>query len=109
MVKLETIIIESTEHTILIGQNAEENSTILRECDPEDIWFHLKHSSSPHIILRTSGQPIQKRYLKTVASLIYKYKKQHTREPVIYTQVKNVQLTKTPGLVYPRCTKEIKY
>lgn len=109
MVKLETIVIDDLEHTILIGQNAQENSALVKKCEPEDIWFHLKNSSSPHVILQTQSRPIQKKHLNKVAALVYQSTRKPTREPVIYTEIKNVKLTCTPGLVIPSKTKEIRF
>jgi len=109
MVKLETIVIDDLEHVVLIGQNAQENSELVKKCDQEDIWFHLKNSSSPHVILQTQNRIIEKRYLNKVAALVYQYTRKYTREPVIYTEIKNVKLTCTPGLVIPSKTKEIRF
>jgi predicted ribosome quality control (RQC) complex YloA/Tae2 family protein len=109
MVKRETIMIDDKEYVVLIGQNAQENTAIIRQCDPNDMWFHLKSSSSPHVILKTENTLIHKRYLNQIASLVYKYKNMITREPVIYTEIKNVKLTSTPGLVVPSRLREIRF
>lgn len=109
-VKLNTLsgVIEK-EYTILIGENAKENTELVKESDPDDFWFHLSTESSPHIILKTDNNYITQELLKQTASKLYKYKKKHNCDNVIYTQVKNVKLTKTPGLVVPNCITTINY
>ncbi|NBP00493.1 MAG: DUF814 domain-containing protein [Proteobacteria bacterium] len=109
MGKQETIVINDREHTVLIGQNAKENSNLIRKCKQNDLWFHLKKSSSPHVILLTENVVIPKRDLYQIASIVYKYKNTFTREPVIYTEIKNVKLTNTPGLVIPSRVQEIRF
>jgi predicted ribosome quality control (RQC) complex YloA/Tae2 family protein len=104
------ILIEEREYTILIGRNAKENHQIIKMSDPEDTWFHFNHISSAHIILQNKGFPIPKKYLHQVASLLFEYK---THVPpkikVIYTHVKNVKCTTTPGEVITSNVKFIKF
>jgi predicted ribosome quality control (RQC) complex YloA/Tae2 family protein len=103
--KSETIFIEENNkiYTILIGQNAKENSLIIKESEPDDIWFHFNDISSSHIILQSNGDSIPKRYLFQVAKLLWDYKSNVPKnQKVIYTQIKNVKLTKTPGTVTTR-------
>jgi len=117
MVKRETLIVTQNtlngeiqkEYTILIGENAKDNTELVKESDPDDIWFHLSTVSSPHIILKSDGNYIEQEYLKKVASKLYKYKSKHDCDNVIYTQVKNVKTTKTPGLVETSNTTVINY
>jgi predicted ribosome quality control (RQC) complex YloA/Tae2 family protein len=98
------------EYTILIGQNSHENTLLVKESEPEDIWFHLSTISSPHIILKTDNNKLlDQELLKQTASKLYKYKKKHNFDNAIYTQVKNVKLTSTPGLVVPSNTTTINY
>lgn len=97
------------EYTILIGENAKDNTELVKESDPDDIWFHLEKESSPHIILKTDNNYISQELLKQTASKLYKYKNQHYLDNVIYTQVKNVRITKTPGLVVPSNITVINY
>lgn len=115
MVKKETLIIKlntlngeiEKEYSILIGENAKENTELIKESDPDDLWFHLSTISSPHIILKCNL--LDQEYIKQVASKIYKYKKKHNCDNVIYTKVKNVKITSTPGLVIPSNITVINY
>jgi predicted ribosome quality control (RQC) complex YloA/Tae2 family protein len=96
-------------YDLLIGQTQRENDQILRECDQDDTWFHLENVSGPHFILRNSGDSIPKRYLNQIAGLFIDFKKTlPNRYSVIYTELKNVKLTKTPGQVLTSKTKVIK-
>ena len=62
MVKRETLIVTQNtlngdiqkEYIILIGENAKDNTELVKESEPDDIWFHLEKESSPHIILKSN-------------------------------------------------------
>ena len=98
------------EYVVLIGENAKENSLLVKESEPEDLWFHLENVSSAHIVLQSGGEVISQRYLNEVASKLFKCKKNvPPNTNVIYTEIKNVKLTKTPGLVETRNTRVIKF
>lgn len=107
--KTENIEIENKEYILYIGRNAKGNDEIIRRSDPESIWFHFENISSPHIILETNGDQIQKRYLTEIGNKLYKFKKNVPKNTkVIYTEVKNIKLTKTIGCVITKNTKTIK-
>lgn len=109
-VKLNTLSGEiEKEFTILIGENAKDNTELVKESEPDDLLFHLSTISSPHIILKTDNNYISQELLKQTASKLYKYKSKHNCDNVIYTLVKNVKLTKTPGLVEPSNITTINY
>lgn len=99
----------NNEYTLLIGQNQKENDLILKNCNKNDIWFHLDKLSGPHFILRNNGDKIPKRYINNIAGLFRDYKNNlPNRYSVIYTELKNIKFTKTPGEVIPCNTKVIK-
>ena len=85
--------------TILIGENAFENNSIIVKQNPKYYWFHLKNGSSPHGILMTTNP--SKTEIFEVARLV----KDHSKErfmnniKVNYTQIKNLKLTNVPGTV----------
>ena len=117
MVKKEVLVVNyqtldgiiEKEFTVLIGQNAKENTLLIKESsDPDNLWFHFEKVSGPHIILESGKCVIPKRYTQEVASKLFKYKK-NVQDNVIYTEVKNVKLTKTDGLVIPINTRVIKF
>ena len=104
------------KHTIdslyefLIGENQNENDTLLSSANQNDLWFHLKSFSSAHGILKTNNETkIPKKIIQQCASLLKENSKQshliHLK--VIYTCVKNVKKTKIKGQVITKKTKEI--
>lgn len=108
--KTDQIEINNKLYTLYIGKNALGNEEIIKICHPESIWFHLNNISSAHIILDSKGDDIPKRYLNSVAGLLFKYKTNIPKNTnVIYTQVKNVKLTNTLGTVIPSRSKIIKF
>jgi predicted ribosome quality control (RQC) complex YloA/Tae2 family protein len=98
------------EYTILIGRNAKGNDTIIKMSHQKSLWMHLNNVSSAHIILQNEGDLIPKRYINQVAGMLFEYKNNvQTNLNVIYTTVKNVKCTKTPGSVITSNTKIIKF
>jgi predicted ribosome quality control (RQC) complex YloA/Tae2 family protein len=67
--------------TILLGENAKENSKLL-DCDPEYYWIHLSSFSSGHIIVKHSNP--DEETLKYAAMLCKKNTK--------YRNLKNVKV-----------------
>lgn len=109
--KIVKITVDETgcEYDLLIGQSQSENDIILKTSEQNDTWFHLDKFSGPHFVLRNGGDTIPKRYLNTIAGLFSQFKTGlPNRYTVIYTHLKNVRLTKTPGLVIPSNTQTIR-
>jgi predicted ribosome quality control (RQC) complex YloA/Tae2 family protein len=95
------------EISYLIGQNARDNFAVIDEGVEDDIWFHAKDDSSCHIIcilpndlnlscneknlLILKGAELCKFHTHKLISL-YKV-------PILYTEIKNITKSKTPGLV----------
>lgn len=65
--KQENIFIEenSKDYIILIGQNKNDNDLIIKQSQPNDIWFHFADISGPHIILQSNGDLIPKKILES--------------------------------------------
>lgn len=100
---------ENTIYKIIIGNNKNENDTIIKNASPLDTWFHLENISGPHIILKNNGEKIHKRYYKYICSLFKQYKNGlPSNYNVIYTEIKNVCLTEIPGTVITKNTKLLK-
>ena len=101
--------IDNVIFSIYIGKNAKGNDEIIKMTHPDSLWFHFDKISSPHIILESKGTPIPKRYIYQVAQKLFQYKRNAPRpQTVIYTEVKNLKLTKTLGTVIPISFKSIK-
>lgn len=106
-----SILVEENDktYTVLIGNNKNDNDTIIKMSDQDDTWFHLDKISGPHIIFKNGGDTIPKRYFNRIASLFSEYKSNLPyKYNVIYTSVKNVKLTNIPGQVTVTNTKLIK-
>ena len=110
MVKHVEIEINGFLATVSIGRTQAENDVLLRSSSQNDIWFHLENMSSPHMVLTwESSTPPNKRYLNQIAALFKDYKNGlGSRYNVIYTEIKNVKLTTTPGQVIPKNVKKIR-
>lgn len=96
------------EYTVSIGKNQKDNDLIIKNAHPNDLWFHLQNISSPHIVLHTQGDSIPKRYISQIIHLFPLHKSGlGSRFNVIYTEIKNIKLTNTPGTVIPSRIKII--
>lgn len=99
------------EYIIQIGGNKNENNELIKAASQNDLWFHLGGDiSSPHIILKSEGDKIPKRYINYIGTLFPLYKNNMTkRYSVIYTEIKNVKLTDKKGTVITSKTQKINY
>jgi predicted ribosome quality control (RQC) complex YloA/Tae2 family protein len=89
-------------YTIKIGQNQYENQELLESMNPEHTWFHVSDVSSPHLIIDTNYETLSKVMIYKIAILLKqntKYRKENNID-IDYTLRKNLQLTKTPGMVH---------
>ena len=114
------IIDTTTEYTILIGQNAQDNWDIICSSNPEDLWFHLSDHPSSHII-KTEWANIACRSTPATAGVIPRHIIRYAAElcknrsklraekkvEVIFTKVKNVKLGVDVGSVKTRKTQSI--
>ncbi len=98
---------DNKKYMVEIGQNKYENDLILIRSRQNDIWFHLDKFSSPFIILHNNGDKIPKSLMYKVGSLFKKYKNNIPNNyKVVYTNVKNIKRTCTPGTVILKKTPE---
>ena len=98
------------EYTLLIGKTQKENDLIVKSSNQNDTWFHLDKLSGPHLVLQNNGDNIPKRYINYIGTLFKEHKSNlPNRYTVIYTQIKNVKLTDTLGMVNVSNTKKISY
>lgn len=59
--------------TILLGENAEANDTLLRRiAAPDDLWLHARAVASSHAIIRTGGRPesVPQEVIRRAAELV---------------------------------------
>ena len=104
---------ETVEARLVIGQSAVENSSIIKQAQKSindhntTWWFHLESVPSAHIIVYNVTDP--KPYCNKIKEYLLLYtRKAPKSQHMIYTQVKNVKLTDTPGLVITRKTKKFR-
>ena len=113
--KTESVFITELDRNInyLIGQNARDNFAVIDEGVEDDLWFHAKLFSSCHVVCLLPDEiKLTEKEKKYVIRKGAELCKEHTnklkdieRVSIIYTEIKNVVKTKTPGLVN---TKEYK-
>jgi predicted ribosome quality control (RQC) complex YloA/Tae2 family protein len=105
--------------TYLIGQNAKDNFAVIDLGFEDDLWFHAETESSCHVVCLFPQETPFSKFDKGEKDLIVKKGaelcKMHTNKlsvlhnvAFIYTELKNVTKTKTPGLVVTRETKRLK-
>ncbi len=85
-----------------LGRNAKENFQLIDEAtiiNDNYWWFHLEDHQSGHCIVHTEN--IEKSIIVFAGNLVKQYSKLKNEKKVkiIYTQIKNVQKTKTMGQV----------
>ena len=98
------------EYTLVIGQTQKENDIIIKSCNQNDLWFHLDKLSGPHFVLKNNGDKIPKKYINYIGTLFREYKSNlPNRYTVIYTEIKNIKLTDTLGMVNVSKTKKISF
>ena len=106
---IQTIDINDKKYDILIGKNAWGNEQIIKMSHENDLWFHFDNLPGCHVILQCNNVEIPKRYIYQVASLLFQYKKSAPKNAkIIYTKIKNITLTNTPGTVLTKHTTILK-
>ena len=49
--KTEVFVHGNTNYNIIIGKNATDNTKIVKNASPSDVWFHVLDKPSCHVIL----------------------------------------------------------
>ncbi|AYV82331.1 MAG: protein of unknown function DUF814 [Homavirus sp.] len=87
---------------IKIGENKEENDTLVKSAKDTDIWFHLSNLPSCHVILecdkKNEATKDMIRYCAQLVKQNTKYKN-FSKLKVTYTEIRNVRRTSTVGMV----------
>jgi predicted ribosome quality control (RQC) complex YloA/Tae2 family protein len=115
--KTEVFFLEGldTDITFYIGQNKNENFDVIDKGRPDDLWFHAAQGvSSCHVvaIVPNDISNKDKRYIIKAGALLCK---KYTNKlacingvEICYTEIINIQKTKTPGCVKIISQKTIK-
>ena len=113
--KTEKIFIQPLKREIVfhIGKNKNENFEVIDMGSSNDLWFHAKDESSCHVI-SIIPDDINKddlRYIIKVGALLCKNNtnklKNLSNIEIIYTEIKNILKTETPGRVLTQNTKKV--
>jgi predicted ribosome quality control (RQC) complex YloA/Tae2 family protein len=115
--KTETVFIQALDREILfyIGKNQKENFEVIDMGIDDDLWFHAKDESSCHVVCEIPDDiDLDKKELQCIIKTGALLCKNNTYKltslsnvPIIYTQIKNITKTKTPGCVLTQNTKTI--
>lgn len=109
--KQETYTFNNIHYTILIGQNATDNTEIVQSASQHDTWFHVENNPSCHVLLKyDSSMKVPLQVLKRCAYLckINSKAKYEKLSNIIYTRASNVIPTNIPGKVLSSHCKVIK-
>ena len=114
--KTDILYLEGIERdiTFYIGQNKNENFDVINKGNPEDLWFHAHNISSCHVVAiipNDISKPDRRYIIKTGALLCKKYTNKLAcinSVEIGYTEIINIQKTKTPGCVKISSQKTIK-
>jgi predicted ribosome quality control (RQC) complex YloA/Tae2 family protein len=107
---IKNIYIEEKLYEIVIGGNAKENDQIIKESHPMDLWFHLSNVPSAHLVLKSKGDKIPRRYINEISGMLFENNKKYmTNTNVIYTEIRNVKRTDVPGRVITKKVATVKF
>jgi predicted ribosome quality control (RQC) complex YloA/Tae2 family protein len=93
--------------TYTIGNNAYENTEIVKNACPTSIWFHINDAASCHVVMdiKHTEKPSRKIMHKLIKQGAL-YCKQYTNKyksiknvEVIYNYIQNIQTTENAGTV----------
>ena len=86
--------------SIVLGQNREENTELIKNALPDDIWMHLADGPSPHVIIRVQGS-VDFRILRSAARILKQASKKRYENDVemIWCRVRCITPSEVPGQV----------
>ena len=99
------VIIEGKTFEYIIGRSADENHKIIDQANLYDLWFHVSNYPSCHVICKLENKKYESKLfhkiIKQGALCCKQYCKFKNVQDVsiIYTYIKNITKTKTPGQV----------
>jgi len=88
-------------YTIQIGQNQNENDSLLKSAEHNHTWFHLSDYPSPHLVINVDYNLLSKEQIYRIACILKKNTK-YRKENYIsidYTLRSNIELTNEIGKV----------
>jgi predicted ribosome quality control (RQC) complex YloA/Tae2 family protein len=112
LMKSENFIYDNKIYSITIGGNKYENTNLVLNSQPNDVWFHICGAPSTHIFLKNDCKlnDIPRQVIKRCAYLCKINTNSAKSKPkcdVIYTTIDNVETTDIPGTVITQNTKMV--
>lgn len=92
--------------TFHIGKDARDNTNIVKNGNCDDLWFHADEYSSCHVVasMPNNCTKKEKRQIIKAGALLCKQNTNKLRSErdvsIVYTKIKNITTTSTPGLVH---------
>ena len=89
-------------YTIIIGNNENDNDSLITKSSSEDYWLHLSDYPSPHCIINNpSGKRVHAKVINHAAYLTKKYSNYTAikKIKVDVTRIKYIKKTEKKGLV----------
>lgn len=113
--KTETIYVDALkrEFVFYIGKNQNENFEVIDKGTSDDLWFHANNVSSCHVVCEVPEKLYKKeiQYIIKIGALLCKNNTNKLKTlknvEIIYTFIKNIEKTNTPGCVLTTNTKTI--
>lgn len=99
----------TSQHLIIIGQNAEENHKIIKNASPSDLWFHVSNFPSAHVILQPFTKKPKLIYQAALASKLRSKMAKFHNVQVVYTPVENLIPSTKAGEITFKSQKNLKY
>ena len=107
---------EDDIYKIIVGENAQDNFDIISISSQNDLWFHLEHFSSPHVILQNPKNLKRNKMPKMAIYFALEACKKHSKFKTvtkkisfIYTEIKNIKKTNIIGQVISKKTTKITF
>jgi predicted ribosome quality control (RQC) complex YloA/Tae2 family protein len=104
--KIQSIFINAINQSIqyFIGENANDNWSIIDDANPDDIWFHISDRPSCHVIANIQIKLTKKemKYVIKQGALLCKQNSKYKSErnlTIVYTKIQNVKKTNIVGSV----------
>jgi predicted ribosome quality control (RQC) complex YloA/Tae2 family protein len=110
MVKVEEFIFENNIYKISIGENAQDNWSLIDSSDPNDVWFHTNDYASSHIVVSNNNNlKLPKQVITRCACICKAHSKAKSLKKVeiIYTPISNLTKTGIVGQVISSNVKSI--
>lgn len=112
-VKVIELCLNGSNYTYYIGRSAAENTYLVNNSNPCDLWFHLAQHPSCHVVCALEGRNItNKKMLRKIVrqgAVLCKANSKlrgEKRVAIDYAYIRNVATTQIPGKVFVSTIKK---